>query len=277
MSADTDFSSLMRRSVTDILGPVQHLPPEHRLERVMPKERHPIAEFFTKKGRENAIGCSYAPANMSRYHSYADESSPTMNYRPSSKFRYGYLPKDWPAPLAYRDAYGAGLSYQYSPLGYMLYHDRSRAIALVMDDDNTYSSETAERELAKIESIALHALLIGSPRAGRYMLEVGRARDTWIKNNRNIPIQNMLGGDTSQSAIWLHTYQFARLWADPSGDEVATMILGKSSQDCSDTERVTFATIARHADDFQERWMRGEWWSGSSGVQSTLKILLGGK
>lgn len=267
-----EFRALLLRDPQDILGSPSLFPPDGRIDFDPKPVQHPVAQYFTPIGR------SYAASNRYAAVSVGDLSRKNPIENPRGKFRYGHIGVDWPAPMCYEDGGGMGVSHPFTPLGYMLYHDRRNNISLVMDDLAESPPRRGEA-LVDAERIAITALLGGSAWATRYLLEVGRARDAIASGDGKydgLSLQRTITRACSvdYSACWCHMTWHSRLFVDPSGHEVATMVMKKRLEECTPEERYRFSAIAEAADDFGERWKRGEWYKGR-GASAALKSLLG--
>lgn len=272
---DDDFRSLLGKKPTDLLPPVRLFPDDGRIPTTTAASRHPIAEYFTKDAR------AYASSNV--YASVVDKPSTfgvsgkakNMTDRMECMFQFGHVGEAWPLPLAIRDYGGSGLSYPFSPLGYMLYHDRQNNIRLAMDDSLFEKTDRGREALDAATRVAFAALIGGSAMAPRYLIEVGTAKPTIASADGVISLRQAIAGNTDSggySALWCHMQWYKRLYADPSGEETAAMVLRKTIDQCSDDERVAFSAIAAAADDFGHRWKRGEWFS-TNGAQKTTALL----
>lgn len=116
-------STVLKRGLDDVLAYGQ--PTLQPLEFVKPTEMHPIAEFFTHDARNYASRMEYRPsesyiltaAEMSRI----SFSSRVIRRPPNPDY---FFAADLPYAVGYVDGDGAGMTYGWTPLGYLLYHDR---------------------------------------------------------------------------------------------------------------------------------------------------------
>lgn len=229
-----------------------------------PTGAHAIARFFTKRARENAAGLQFVSAREDRqFHLYGpevdsdDEKRAILNgerlqYVRVSWFWGAVAPLAWPLPVAVKDRVGAGLSYPFSPLGYLIYHDRSQRV--------TDQASERSRDRQAQRAYAWAATMGESPWAARIASEFMRDRSL---------------SNTMIRAGLLDR----RVYVDPQPKEVAHAVVGRPLTECTPTEQALWADVETAAADFGERWLAGAWWTaGAKGAPArspALDVLLG--
>lgn len=231
-------NDVMNRSVDDILtfGVDDH---ENLTEIIyqQPVEKHPIHRFFSRAARINAAGIHYRlgrPHNIlsfnGRFESYELKRPPNPDY---------LMAADIPYPVGETDDYGSGMSFAWTPIGYMIFHDRQNKkdclfSKIYRDASNELSAEVWSRYLRI-------GLMFPNPMAEESLI----AKITRVL-----------------------------ICTDPPADLLPELMFGERIY--GEEPDVAFSLIDA-AVDFQDRWNRGEWFDGVNPQRSNtaLHVLLG--
>jgi hypothetical protein len=269
---DDEVQAIFARTPTSLLPPVSRLPDGPRLTMARTATPHAIATFFSRQGREYACDLAYDTATSDR--SFASALY-DFDGNPSVLFRYGHMPSDWPLPLSYMARDGDNMPHCFSPLGAMLWYDR-RGNEDTAQPQEAYRNDDWRVIIAMTQATAFEALWLGAERAGRYLLEVGRLRawfDKYINGNFFIA--------TDDDGVMLRTYEVVlqtlwrgRLYADPSGIDVATMVFGYGPDTIPEQQHAVYWSCVAAADAFAQSWKRGAWWSKRGFVTPLLRQVL---
>lgn len=275
--------AILNRTGAEIRGSaIPRLPPPERIPFTAPTGPHPIATYFTPNARKYAASNNYAPLHIfGTRREIAIESATDTNYtNPDSDARmrfmqWGYAPSAWPCPLTRADYSGAGVAYNPSPLGYMLYHDRQSRAELATRERDWSSWDTA---LPMMREFAMEALTLGVPHAHAYLQELA----DWTESAGNgRPLAAVRSGRALRPWGGTPLIHWSRgnvqtVFSDPTGVMVATMILGGPLSAMEGENIQLWALIHDQAEDFGTRWKRGEWYNDTDtpGQQASLRTLL---
>jgi hypothetical protein len=223
-------SAVLKRGLDDVLAYGQHtLQP---MEFVAPTDVHPIAEVFTYDARNYASAMEYRPstsyelttAGMRRisFGSRLIRRPPNPDY---------FFAAELPYAVGYVDGDGAGMTYGWTPLGYMLFHDRIN-----------YSESIYWRLINDSGTDAIIEREIWARMFGRgVMFKHGSPE---LSNLTRIIISTDPPADLIPLLMWDHDY-------------------------CRRETNAVNAVIDA-CEDFQARWNCGEWRSDTHGALRTL-------
>jgi hypothetical protein len=230
-------SAVLQRDVDDVLTAPTKETVATKLPYRLPKEEHPIAIFFSHRGKQNAAGIRYQTSGgfeiskigYQRFDSHSGTRPPNPDY---------FFTDDIPYPVGYEDVNGMGMSYGWTPLGYLLYHDRSNKsdcgyYQIVNGYENLFYLEIWSRFLS-----AGHLLAHG------------------------------MGNDD------LTTIVLMTMYTDPPADLLPELMFGK---DVYQNDTAMACALVEAALDFQHKWNCGAWFDPNNrhNTRDALQVLLG--
>ena len=252
---------------------------------------HPVAEFFTEKGRQYACRLHWQAQGDDKLIGYCPGGLLDHPFSRENMVYYqnaagGVVLPGWPNPTAFEDEAGAGVSYYWrSPLGYLLHHDR-RNVRCNTSTGGQWGDQYAWRYWS---GICLPDRDGTDPaqlfRVGAELVRAGwwHFLDDWAWLARALPVAGrgaMTGPEDGPNGRTLkrHCRNNNRIASDPTGYEAACIILGCSVEDAYATgQGANWERIRDACDDFRLRWLRGEWFYPGSRAKTNevLAVALG--
>src|SRR5262245_54839741 len=238
------LNPIFSRSVEDIL--LGDAPTERSYERIpftMPKEKHPICDFFSERARFNAATMEVRKSVMVDPNTVEVGDYYSTNVKRPVHPAY-FFKLDLPYPVGYGDYNGSLMSYGGTPTAYLLYYDRT----------------------ASNRNLWCNTLMKGSDRR-----ELG---DLWIAFLRT---GMWLTFDEYRLRQWANIL----FWCDPLPHWVPEMMFdpdqGSEANQAAYADVERMHTLVTAFDDFQYRWNCGEWFDHNSShwTGRALKTVLG--